>query len=150
MSTTNHCLIDPKKGAITVKIIANNGIRTAGKFWLFELVDSEYKAVDSDMHEIATGDTGLATFNIEKAPKEMKNNVMTWVINSCSFVPGVENGNVKIEFWQDGVECKTTSKSDYYGDYPLCSSGNARSHKNQILFTLIEELPINPLWSNIN
>ncbi|RMA56786.1 hypothetical protein [Ulvibacter antarcticus] len=144
----NSCLINLNGDSITVKISINNGIRSSGKFYLGKpKTTSGYDIVEK--FEAVTGDNGATEFTLATKSDKLLNYALAWSINACSQVPQVENGILKIEFWQNGEKCKTVTDTTYYGKYPQCSDGEQRSMKNQVIFIEKPQIQTEAIWASI-
>lgn len=145
----NYCLVNKNGQNVTVKISSNNGLRTGGKFWLWKQTDGVYHPIETDKHQGTTGDDGVFQFTFNILSNQLEGLVLTWVLNSCSFIPAVESGTIKIEFFQNNIKCKTTADIRYNSKYPKCADGKALSQKGQISFTLINQMQIESLWTRM-
>lgn len=144
----NSCLFNVNGGSITVRISANNGIRTSSLFYLGKPNENnDYDIIEK--HKSKTGDSGDTSFSLSQSPSNIQNFALAWSLNACTIIPAVENGKVKIEFWQDGNKCKTTTETTYYGNYPQCSDGKHRAIKKQIIFVQLPQIQKTQLWQQI-
>ena len=148
MENSNYCLINPQGGLIEVRLSGNNGIRSSAIFYLgkpkapngFDIVEQ---------HDAKSGDSGSIKFTLSTKSSLLSNYAMAWSVNACSHIPQIDNGILKIEFWQDGNKCKTVRNTTYYGKFPQCSDGKQRSMKNQVIYIEEPQISNTNLWASI-
>jgi hypothetical protein len=132
-----YCLIKPNEGKIKVQLKVNNALLAGADFTIF---DTEGNELHSFRMEI--GQNGQAIHEINLPPTltlaTLNGKIIKWAIHICSGNPAIDTGTVEIILFQDDTVCPITNplKWDITG-IPLCSSGNALTIQNGLIFNLI-------------
>ena len=144
----NYCIINPSNGPVIIQLIVDNGGQTGAKFWLMSKINGQWQPVEK--HSGASDpNTGILTISLDENPVNMEGMALTWVLNTCSRIPGAENLVIKIIFLQNGIKCKTTTDIRYSGSYPQCSDGKMGQNKGDIFLTLVTNDQNEKLWQII-
>ena len=146
MPNTNYCMVDPSGGPITVKVMVNNAIQTAGIFILWKKNNGNWEK--KEKFTVQTGDTGEATFQLVTKPSEIENDSLAWKMRACSMIQGVQRGDFIVEIIQDG---KTQWKKKSTRNVPQCSDGKAVEFGGHVIFKHLVNSNTNTihLWKNI-
>ena len=117
----NYCFINPEGSKLEVVLSVENGLLSGALFRHMEFPNGS--VVIRDEYKIKTGVQGKASFEMKDSPDQMEEEVLSWLIQTCSPLVGVDKGDMKIEFFQDGIRCETKNPVFYrLQNVPVCDS----------------------------
>ncbi len=118
----NYCFIKPDGGKIQVVLSIENGLLAGALFRHMEFPGGS--VVIRDEYQVKTGASGKVSFEILDSPGEMEKEALSWLIQACSPIEGVDKGDMKVEFFQDNQKCETKNPIFYrLHSVPTCKSG---------------------------
>jgi hypothetical protein len=119
----NYCFINPQGGPVQVILKIDSGLLAGALFRHLEFPNGHVQIRDE--FKVKTGASGEAEFVMNDLVAEMENELLTWLIQSCSPIGQVDHGDMKIEFFQDDVKCETKNPVFYrLQDVPQCAQGD--------------------------
>lgn len=140
MSTTTlqvdvrYCVLDLQGGQITIKVKANNGLRTGTKFALWEK-NAQGDWVKYKEYELSTGDSGSASVTLDEDVSTLERHGLNWLIQVCSFIPGVENGVIRMSIEQDNGPCQITKPLEWSRtNLQNCETGELKQISSSLQF----------------
>ena len=119
----NYCFINPQGGPLKVVLQIDNGLLAGALFRHLEFPGGH--VVIRDEYRIKTGTDGTASFTMNDIPDKMEEEVLRWLIHSCTPIDQVDKGDIKIEFFQGDEKCETKNPVYYrLQDVPKCNQAD--------------------------